>query len=188
MAKKEPVAINTQTSLDAHVSGEGAQNVRPKRSFGGWLRGGFAALVCVTVVATMSTLMFRERQFKRGVVTIGESLTVLVDVADTDATRERGLSGRKMLGERHGMVFLFSEPDRYSFWMKDMRFPIDILWIKDGEVVDITTDALIPIDGRPIPTYFPASPANMVLEVPAGFAEKHGLRVGIPVQFRLDKS
>src|SRR3989344_8659942 len=70
---------------------------------------------------------------------------VLIDIADTPALRERGLSGRKLLLDDQGMYFIFDHPDVYPFWMKEMNFPIDIIWIgKHMSVVNITKSASPP--------------------------------------------
>src|SRR4051812_1798797 len=56
---------------------------------------------------------------------------VVVDLATTPTTREQGLSGRAALPENHGMLFVFDTPGVYPFWMKDMNFPIDMIWISN---------------------------------------------------------
>ena len=101
---------------------------------------------------------------------------VLIDIADTPTLRARGLSGRKLLLDDQGMYFIFDHPGMYPFWMKEMNFPIDIIWIGEHmSVVDITKSAS--------PSSFPqtfvsSAPALYVLEVQAGFAERHGVKIG----------
>ncbi|MGH2367275.1 MAG: DUF192 domain-containing protein [Chloroflexota bacterium] len=113
------------------------------------------------------------------------SITVNVEVAQTDAERARGLGGHAPLGEPEGMLFVFERPGFHAFWMRGMTFPIDILWIEDGQVVHLeqrlpppapdATDAALPI-------YTPTTAARYVLEVNAGFAEQHGIAVGTAAQ------
>ncbi|OHA85158.1 MAG: hypothetical protein A2408_03460 [Candidatus Yonathbacteria bacterium RIFOXYC1_FULL_52_10] len=99
-----------------------------------------------------------------------------IEIVDTLSTREQGLSGRTTLGEREGMLFVFETAEVYRFWMKDMMFPLDIIWIgEDWRVVDITHNAL--------PTSYPATfapqtPARYVLEVPAGTAKRESFAIG----------
>ena len=57
---------------------------------------------------------------------------IIVEIADTPAKRERGLSGRESLPPNTGLLFVFDEPGQYGFWMKDMLFPIDILWLDEN--------------------------------------------------------
>ena len=117
------------------------------------------------------------------VVQVGEA-TVLADIADDPESRQRGLSGRERLAADEGMLFLLPN-DSPSFWMKGMRFPLDIVWIRDGRVVDVSADVPPPRGpDAPLPTYSPDRPANRVLEVNAGWAEDHGIRRGDLVRVR----
>jgi uncharacterized membrane protein (UPF0127 family) len=143
---------------------------------------GLAALLIAS-----AALAFVHAKFSQGYVKIGEDLRVNVSVADNDATREKGLSGKEGLAADEGMLFIFDHPQAYGFWMKEMKFPIDILWIADGTLVDITTDAAVPVPGQELPVYYPKVPVDRVLEVRAGFAREHGLRTGLPVAIHVDK-
>lgn len=106
---------------------------------------------------------------------------IRVEVARTPKSWAKGLAGRKDLAENRGMFFVFPEAERRSFWMKGMKFSLDIIWINRGQVVDIAPDALP--DNTQNPTFFyPRLPANQVLEVKAGFGEKYGLKIGDEVK------
>lgn len=100
----------------------------------------------------------------------------MLEVADTTLLRARGLSGHAPLGKGEGMIFVFSEDDTYGFWMKDMLFPIDIVWLDaEHRIVDVKKDAL----PASYPEVFtPARPARYVVEIPAGFFEEHHLKMG----------
>jgi uncharacterized protein len=124
-----------------------------------------------------------QRSTAERVVQVGEA-TVLADVAGDEESRQRGLSGRESLDEREGMLFLLAD-DSPSFWMKGMRFAIDIVWIRDGRVVDVTTRVPPPRGSNaPLPTYSPDRPADRALEVNAGWAADHGIRRGDVVRVR----
>jgi len=103
--------------------------------------------------------------------------TISVEVADTDAKREKGLGERDSLAPDHGMYFPFPAAQYWVFWMKGMRFPIDIVWIQDGKVVDVTPEVQVDA-GLPLKTYSPTAPADAVLELDAGAARQIGLRKG----------
>ncbi len=108
--------------------------------------------------------------------------SVDVEVADTDDSRKLGLSGRDKLDEGKGLLFDFTNTDfkRPGFWMKDMNFSIDIIWIKDGKVIDIKNDAPLPPDDN-LPVYYPPSEVSHVLEVPAGWSAKNNITAGSTV-------
>lgn len=141
----------------------------------------FLAIV-LALLAVFLYLAWRQRQFGRAWVTLGDDIRVAVEVADTDETRRQGLSGRDALTADSGMLFLFARPDRFGFWMKEMKFSIDIIWIRGSEIVDLTTDVPPPAPGGALQTYFPRYPIDRVLEVPAGFCREHGLRTGMTVK------
>lgn len=101
-----------------------------------------------------------------------------VEIADTMATRAQGLSGKGRLPEDQGMFFVFPIPAIYPFWMKDMKFPIDIIWIRGEKIVGITENAAVPDSSSGLPIYSPPTLVDKVLEVDAGVAKKLGLEEG----------
>ena len=119
---------------------------------------------------------------RRPVVVLDERVRVSVDIVDTPALRARGLSGRADLPESQGMLFLFEAPGSQAFWMKDMRFEIDMLWIRDGKIVGVTPSVPLPKLGLPLPRYSSPAPCDVVLELRAGAAQRMGLRVGHSVR------
>lgn len=115
---------------------------------------------------------------------------VVAEIARDSFSRSRGLSGRNSLSEGSGMLFIFEKSDRWGIWMKDMRFPLDILWIKDGRVVDMEEKVQPPLAGAAnsgIPVYRPDVPADFVLEVNAGFVERNKLKIGDKVRIFSDE-
>ena len=123
----------------------------------------------------------------RGRVVI-QGQTLAVEVARTSATREQGLSGRASLEPGTGMLFIHSEPEILGYWMKDMNFAIDILWLHAGRIVDISHR--VPPPATPdadLPTYGPRVAADAVLELPAGYARAHGFDRGQRVTIELDE-
>lgn len=113
-------------------------------------------------------------------IKINEAL-ILVEVADNSNSRSRGLSGREKLEPSQGMLFVFEAPKKYQFWMKDMKFALDFIFIQDGLVVDILKNVTPPragIDQSQLPIYEPVVPISMLLEVNAGFADSNGIKVG----------
>ena len=123
---------------------------------------------------------------KQALVTIGQR-EFRVDVADSVFTRERGLSGRAALAPDAGMLFVFRLPWKYSFWMRGMQFPIDIVWIRKGRVVDITENAQPPQPGGSFLSLSRLKPrlaAGMALEINAGAAREAGIKDGDKVMIK----
>ena len=105
-----------------------------------------------------------------------------VEIADTEATRDRGLMFRKSLGQNEGMLFDFKTPQQVAFWMKNTRIPLDMLFIApDGRVVSIARNAT-PMNETPIPS---GAPVLAVLEVAGGRAAEIGAQPGDKVTERI---
>ncbi|MBI3442514.1 MAG: DUF192 domain-containing protein [Candidatus Sungbacteria bacterium] len=108
-----------------------------------------------------------------------------IEIATTTAAQQKGLSGRNSLPADRGMLFVFSRPAAYRFWMPDMRFPIDIIWINDNKIVDADEDVSPRFDPAHPVFYTPARLVQYVLEVNAGFMKRNKLHAGDPVSFHL---
>lgn len=106
---------------------------------------------------------------------------ISVDVVRTDRELERGLSGRRGLCDTCGMFFVFSSPADREFWMRDMLFDIDIIWILDDEIIHISEN-VDHVGGEEV-RVGSGQPVDRVLEVPAGFVADHGIRVGQRIQY-----
>jgi uncharacterized protein len=110
-----------------------------------------------------------------------------VEVVATAPERSQGLSGRAELPPGTGMLFVYEQPGIYAFWMIDMQFPLDFVWIGAGcAVVDLTPNVPPPQPGQSpgdLPRYRPAEPVRYVLEINAGDIALAGIRVGDAVVF-----
>jgi hypothetical protein len=108
------------------------------------------------------------------------NVPVRIEVAETEAERTKGLSGRPDMGDVQGLLFIFPEADYHAMWMKDMKFAIDVIWIsEDLEVVTINKN--VRSDSFP-KTFRPAKPAKYALETNAQFADTFGIREGMTVR------
>lgn len=116
-------------------------------------------------------------------VRIGNS-SLNVEVADTDAERVQGLSGRVALAENAGMLFIFDAPALYNFWMPNMSFPIDIIWINESRRIIGFEKNAAPLEvGKDAVFYSPPSPIKYALEANAGFVEKNNITAGQQIDF-----
>lgn len=106
---------------------------------------------------------------------------ITVELAVTPQEKERGLGRRKTLAPDHGMLFLNDHKETYNFWMKDMQFPLDFIWISDKTIVDITQNVQPP-PIAPLQAIEPKIPVDKILEVNAGTVEKLGVKIGDVIQ------
>lgn len=107
-------------------------------------------------------------------------------LAKTDEEKVTGLSGRDNLADDQGMLFIFQEKGDYGFWMKNMKFPIDIIYIDENKVVTIVENAPAPTENQDpssLPIYKPGAPVNYVLELSAGQSKEAGVKEGDTIEF-----
>jgi uncharacterized protein len=146
-----------------------------KRGFIYIALAGALLLVCVYLYGVLTVRLVPPTPSVR----IGNQI-VHVTIVETPQERHQGLSGRAGLEQNEGMLFVFPEDGKYGFWMKDMLFSIDILWISaDGTIVDMKEN--VSPDTYP-QSFAPAAQARYVLELPAGHAVSHSVRVGDRVE------
>lgn len=133
--------------------------------------------ISMVIFALAGLLFYNQSKLPDGEVRIGGKW-IRVDIAERSSAREKGLSGRRALGAGEGMLFAFTERTHHSFWMKDMLFPIDIIWIDGRSIVDIAPNVPPPAGASDLPVYRPRAAADFVLEVPAGTAESSNWKIG----------
>jgi uncharacterized membrane protein (UPF0127 family) len=148
----------------------------------GMKKGIFLIPLCLTLFCSGQTA--KDKFVK---VYFPDGFSATAELAVSDEERAQGLMFREKLNEDQAMLFLFEVEEVHSFWMKNMRFAIDILWLDSQKKIVHLESRVPPCAKDPCPTYVPASPASFVLEVQAGFAEKHGLRLYDRIDFVLPK-
>jgi uncharacterized membrane protein (UPF0127 family) len=90
---------------------------------------------------------------------------------------------RDALAQNQGMLLVLEDPRQSAIWMKNMRFPLDIIWISaDNKVADLRTNVL-PCKSSDCESLYPNNPARYVLEVNAGFSQKNRIKIGDKVFF-----
>ncbi len=139
-------------------------------------------LVGIAIALVVVAVLFLDRYNAvpgKAVVQIGNS-TLTVDVASTPEAQHQGLGGRASLGPNEGMLFTFPSADLYGFWMKDMRFPLDFVWIAGNRIVGFeqNVDPQIGATDAELRNYYPSSPVDKVLELSAGRVQSLGVQVG----------
>lgn len=145
---------------------------------------GFSTGQFVTQVATESAQTQRKESMQ---VTI-KDLVVQAKIADEAKEHQTGLADYSSFALGDGMIFVFDKSASYVFWMKDVEFAIDIIWIDDAKkIVDIAPNVPPePNKGeKDLTRYKPKSDAKYVLEINAGLSALHNLQIGDQVAFEL---
>ncbi len=110
----------------------------------------------------------------------------VVDVARSDLEKEKGLSIYNNVAENKGMIFIFKTPDYYPFWMKDMKFAIDIIYIRNGKITDIFQNVAFPKSpDEKLEIIRPKEMSDTVLEINAGLSSKYNFKKGDLVRINI---
>ncbi|MBI4122641.1 MAG: DUF192 domain-containing protein [Parcubacteria group bacterium] len=124
--------------------------------------------------------MLMGNVLKTQLIRIGET-QLTAYVADTPVLQAKGLGGRESLEPDFGMLFPYAEPAVRNFWMKDMRFPLDVIWIAGGAVAGFTEDIPVWSGEGDYSRFSSFVPADAALEVNAGWVREHGITLGMRV-------
>ena len=140
-------------------------------------------IVLLIIIFSIFSLIFlaKNQEIKKPEVLKMGGVTLNIEVADTDPERVQGLSGRDGLEDNEGLLFVFGREDYYGIWMKDMNFPIDIVWFDKNKNVTHMENVVRP-DTYP-KVFSSAIPSLYVLEIPAGFLVKNNIKIGDSVAF-----
>ncbi|MDP2671365.1 MAG: DUF192 domain-containing protein [bacterium] len=145
-------------------------------------------LLGLFLILTVLVSLYLTFQTSKPTTTKGEthllkigSQQISVEIADSHEKIVRGLSGQAELKADTGMYFVFKERSRQTFWMKDMLFSIDIIWIDQGKVIGVEKSAPVPT-GTSIPIFSSPDKVTEVLEIPAGFFDQKNLQLQDPVK------
>lgn len=107
-----------------------------------------------------------------------------LETVDDEEDIQQGLSDRRSMADDEGLLFVMPNVDIHPFWMYHMNFPIDMIWLRNGEVVEIAENMLEPAKTNGIPmTHTPRALSDMVLEVTAGGVDRYGIELGDKLDF-----
>lgn len=127
-----------------------------------------------------------DAKYLKAEVEIGK-IKLFSDIAITELQKQKGLAIKDSLNENQSMMFLFPSVNKQSFWMKDMRFPIDILWIDENDKIVHIEHSLSPCERWTLfcTSYQPDSNSLYVLETVSGLTDKYDIKEGDVVYFRI---
>lgn len=124
------------------------------------------------LILTLASGLLCGCGLKKNYLQVGTA-KVAIEMRNTPEGRSQGLSGREKLGKNEGMLFIFDVPAKYGFWMQEMKFPLDFIWIRGNEVVELTEKVGIErMDLKP------SLAVDRVLEVNSGWAKENNIKVG----------
>ena len=142
-------------------------------------------IAVLALVGFVAVKMMLHETRPRMVVMAGSGV-YHAEVVDTDEARQKGLSGRPSIGLTEAMLFEFEDDGLWAIWMKDMKFPIDIVWIDNAQRV-VHIEHNIEPDAVPHTQYRPPQPARYVLELASGQAKRAQISVGSVVRFDIER-
>lgn len=147
---------------------------RPQTAY--FLIGGFVVLIIALVAAYIVNNFVPTTPLRLG------SGVYSLRIADTDAERAQGLSGVEKLASNEGLLMKYDGDGKWGIWMKDMKIPLDIVWLDKDKVVVYIVKGASPELGTTM-TFEPKSPARYIVELPAGAVDQAAIKTGITADF-----
>ncbi len=148
-------------------------------------RKAYTILLFAIVALLLFIAIFNIKQAKENFVII-KGKKIVIDLADSEEERSKGLMFRTSLKENAGMLFIFENPSVQAFWMKNTLIPLDMIFIDENKMI-INIETALPCTSDPCQIYTSKRPALYVLEVNAGFAEKNNIATGDEVEITLSR-
>ena len=121
-------------------------------------------IIILLVIVFVEIKPKNKLSYETTLIQIGAT-TITAEIADTQEKRELGLSGRPALPADQGMLFVFDQPGRHGFWMKDVNFPIDIVWLDENKRTISITKNLQPNSYPQL--FYPPQDIKYALEIKA---------------------
>ena len=131
-------------------------------------------IIVITTVILASFILKTKPASTTRKLTIKNKVTISVDVADTNQKRAQGYSNHPEIDYNQGLLFIFDKADKYPFWMKEMLFDLDFIFINENQVVYLLRNIKAPRNNNGRIEYaISQEPFDRVLEVKAGFIDRY---------------
>ena len=135
-------------------------------------------IAVIILVALLGLYLFGRERVGEGRKTLKIGSTkITVEIADSLPEQIQGLSGKESLCANCGMLFVYPSAKFQTFWMKGMNFPLDIIFIRENNILEIVENLPTRVLGQSIPTITSRFAADRVLEVNAGFVRRHKIKI-----------
>lgn len=146
------------------------------------MKNKYKKLVITGLIMLLGFAFYYYVQHPLSATAVINNTTFILELAVTPQEKEKGLGGRKALLPKHGMLFNYDHKEQFGFWMKDMQFPLDFVWIDGTTVVDLTQNVPVYTESK-ITTVQPQVPVDKVLELNAGEIEQYNIKIGDTIVF-----
>ena len=143
-------------------------------------------LLLFVLIGGVFYFMIQQLKHRDVYVSINKNIKIIVELAKNDSQQYKGLSDRKSLCQNCGMLFVWPDSDIRNFAMRQMNFPLDIIFIADNKIVKIDSN-LFPEGESPENIYSSDVPVNYVLEINGGLTDRYGITVGDEVTFNISE-
>ena len=143
-------------------------------------------LLIMALIGGLFYFMMQQLKFRENYVNINKNIKITVEVAQSNSEQYQGLSDRKSLCQSCGMLFVWDDYSIRDFVMRNMNFPLDIIFIADQKIVKIESNSL-PEGPAPQNNYSSDVPVNYVLEINGGLTDRYGIAVGDEVLVNIPK-
>ncbi len=141
----------------------------------------------ITFITLFMILFSQNLPLKKFVqIFLPNGTSITAELATTDEKRQLGLMFREKINYDQGMLFVFEEEGIHSFWMKNMKIPLDFLWLDKNKRIIHIEEGVPPCKRDPCPSYTPRYPAMYVLELKAGSVNENGLELYDKLDFILE--
>jgi uncharacterized membrane protein (UPF0127 family) len=137
------------------------------------------------IMKAIEEALSTDTEYLKAKVTV-KGFELNADVPVTNELTAKGLAVKNQLKENEAMLFVFEDPAKYPFWMKDMKFPIDIIWLdSNGKVTHIEQNLRPCVSDFICPNYTPEIDSQYVLETVTGFTQRHNISLGNNIELEL---
>lgn len=136
-------------------------------------------LIIISILIFIAYFFTKKQDVNAPAFFVKNNTSIYLEIAKTNPEREHGLMGRVSMPENHGMVFIFSEPSYLKFWMKNTLIPLDMIFLKHSQVVEVFNNVPpCPKETSQCPSYGPKIETDEVIELNAGMAKKLAIQSG----------
>ncbi len=145
---------------------------------------GFSLAIGSILLLLLALAARSPQQLPVSAIAVVGDKKIELEVAKKPQELAHGLKFRSSLPQNRGMLFEIAKPQKVRFWMKDVRIPLDIIFIQPNGVVNTVTANSPPCPKEPCPLYYSTTPVNRVLELNAGAAQQLGIEPGTTIQIK----